>query len=316
MELNPALTGAYDGTFRLAAIYRDQWGGLVDNPWQTYGLAGDLRFKIGKQTHSDYVGGGVQFMSDRVQMFDFNTLGIKLSGAFHKHLDDRSRQFLSGGFYFGLLQRNVNLEALRFDDQFNGLDGYANSTREDLPINNFAFLDMGFGLNYTISTSENSRFSAGVSMAHINKPSASFSARTAEVIDPAEVPTYLRWSGYMSAVLALNRSVDLIPRIIVTGQKTSLAANIGSNVRFDLNKYETSALQLGAGLQFAQDLGNFKPASAYLFAGIEFGTVLLGLSYDMNLNDLANERDGQGVFEFSVTYIGAYENNAAFCPEF
>lgn len=316
LELNPALTGAYEGSFRLSAIYRDQWGGLVENPWQSYGISGDLRFNLTNRANTDYIGAGVEFLADRVALFDFNTLGIKLSGAFHKHLNANNKQYLSGGFNVGLIQRNVNFDALEFNDQFNGLDGYTNSTQEDLPINNYAFFDIGLGLNYAISPNDDLRLSMGGALQHINNPSASFSARTPEIEEPDEVQLYMRWLGYVSANIVLNNSVDIIPRVAVSGQKTSMFANVGANVRFDLNKYETSALQLGLGLQLAQDLGSITPASGYLFAGLELGSVLLGFSYDMNLDDLQNERDGQGIFEFSITYIGQYENISSFCPQF
>ena len=37
LELNPALTGAVEGTYRVSLSYRDQWSGLVDNPYKTFG---------------------------------------------------------------------------------------------------------------------------------------------------------------------------------------------------------------------------------------------------------------------------------------
>src|SRR5262245_20435253 len=41
MWLNPALTGAFDGDFRVTGIHRRQWGGLMQ-PFSTYGLSADL----------------------------------------------------------------------------------------------------------------------------------------------------------------------------------------------------------------------------------------------------------------------------------
>ena len=39
--LNPALTGAIDGDYRVSAIYRNQWGNIA-NGFSTIGLSGDL----------------------------------------------------------------------------------------------------------------------------------------------------------------------------------------------------------------------------------------------------------------------------------
>jgi len=62
--LNPALIGGSGGQFRLTAINRDQWGNVLDNSFQTFGAAIDVRFKQG--TSGDLVGAGVSFFKDKV----------------------------------------------------------------------------------------------------------------------------------------------------------------------------------------------------------------------------------------------------------
>ena len=42
MYLNPALTGGSDGDYRIAAIYRSQWGS-VGHPYRTTGVSADIR---------------------------------------------------------------------------------------------------------------------------------------------------------------------------------------------------------------------------------------------------------------------------------
>src|SRR6185503_1994890 len=39
--LNPALTGAFDGEYRISGIYRNQWGN-ISSPFSTPGLAVDF----------------------------------------------------------------------------------------------------------------------------------------------------------------------------------------------------------------------------------------------------------------------------------
>ncbi|RLA43167.1 MAG: hypothetical protein DRQ97_13105, partial [Gammaproteobacteria bacterium] len=156
-----------------------------------------MRFDVGKNGN-DFVGGGITFLSDKVGTFDFNTLGIKLSGAFHKSLDKQTKQYLSGGLYFGITQKNVNVEQLFFDDQFNGLNGYNFPTGEVFPENNFGFMDLGMGLNYAISPTDATQFTIGGSVAHLHEPSASFGSRTGEV-DVPDIKLYRKWTGYFSA---------------------------------------------------------------------------------------------------------------------
>lgn len=314
LEINPALTGAIEGSFRVSMGYRDQWNGALDNPYRTFALNGDVRFEIGQRS-SDFVAGGISFLADKVGTFDFNTNGIKLSGAFHKNLSDRNRQYLSGGLYFGLLQKNVNVEQLFFNDQFNGLDGYTFGTSEEFPANNFAFMDLGLGLNYAISPSDDLQLTIGGSVAHLNQPSATFSSRTSGSEDP-DIALNARWVAYISSVIGLSDDVDLLPRFAFYQQGEYVVMNFGTNVRFALNQYNTNAALFGAGVRFARDLESIAPSAAYLFAGIELGSFLLGINYDYNINDLVNERLGQGVLEFSVTFIGNYSNENTFCPTF
>ena len=46
MAMNPALAGAFDGKFRVGAIYRDQWRGALDNPFVTFSriLGHEIRY--------------------------------------------------------------------------------------------------------------------------------------------------------------------------------------------------------------------------------------------------------------------------------
>lgn len=62
LTLNPALTGTFDGKYRLAFIYRDQ------EPYKTFAGAIDLRFgfrNIGKR-YKDAFGVGVVFYNHKV----------------------------------------------------------------------------------------------------------------------------------------------------------------------------------------------------------------------------------------------------------
>ena len=96
LTLNPALTGAFDGKFRIAFIYRDQWRNVLDRPYVTYSAGMDLRFNVrypGKNIR-DGVGVGMLFYSDVNSGVDFNTNIIALSGAYHKALSKKDNQFL------------------------------------------------------------------------------------------------------------------------------------------------------------------------------------------------------------------------------
>ncbi|TNE50337.1 MAG: type IX secretion system membrane protein PorP/SprF, partial [Bacteroidetes bacterium] len=173
--LNPGLTGAFEGRYRVGTIYRDQWRKVLDNPIQTFAVAADLRFDApAKKVHDDAIGLGLMFFTDKVNVVDFNTTQIALSLAYHKALSADNRQFLSLGVQGGLTQRNVNYESLEFQDEFDGSTGYTLPTGETLPENNFAYPDVNIGLNYMARFGRTGAFFAGVALHHVLEPEVSF----------------------------------------------------------------------------------------------------------------------------------------------
>ena len=96
--LNPALSGQYDGKYRLSALYRDQWRGALENSLSSFGFNADTQFDLKKgRQFSDKVSVGLLLLNDRSRINDFNTNHIDLSGAFHKLLDKQKKQILSFG---------------------------------------------------------------------------------------------------------------------------------------------------------------------------------------------------------------------------
>jgi type IX secretion system PorP/SprF family membrane protein len=143
LTLNPALTGAFDGRYRVSGIYRDQWRNVLDEPYRTFSGAIDVRFDLAMNSrYKDAIAAGIMFFSDQVGVIDFNTNQMALSAAFHKGLDWDKKQFLTIGIQGSLSQRNVNYESLTFNDQFKSEEGFINPTGEVLPPNNFSFSDL------------------------------------------------------------------------------------------------------------------------------------------------------------------------------
>ena len=315
LTLNPALTGAFDGKYRLGAIYRDQWRNVLDQPYTTFAASVDVRFDLTLDNrYKDAFAVGLLFYNDRVSGIDFSTNQIALSGAFHKGLDYDKKQFLSLGVQAGLAQRNINYEQLLFDDQFNSVDGFTLDTQEDLPENNFAFSDFSVGLNYTYTPKRRTSFFVGAAMHHIFQPQVTFYDIENENGDSR---LFAKYSGQLSAQLPVSSLVSLSPRFLFAVQGPHVEINTGMNVRFQFNDYGSTALHIGS---WVRPVGDVEEAlgldAVVLMAGFELNNVLFGLSYDFNINDLTTTRNGQGAVEFSVNYLGEYDNEAVLCPKF
>ena len=317
LTLNPALTGAFDGTFRVGVIYRDQWRKVLENPYQNYSAAVDLRFGIDQRRGKarDYAAVGLMFFADKVGGLDFSTNQITLSGAFHKSLSPRNSQFISLGLQGAISQRNLNYEDLYFSDQFDGVGSYSDLTGEDLPANNFAFADFAVGLNYTLAPKAKTGLFIGLAMHHFLSPPISF-------YDPEEDQTpenklFPKYSAQFNLQVPLGEKIQFLPRAILGLQGPHLVATAGASFRFQLSNSGGLALHLGSWLRPVRDEDEaFRLDAVVGMVGMEYSNVLFGVSYDAHLTDLANTRQGQGALEISIAYLGNYNNDTVLCPKF
>jgi len=320
LTLNPALTGAFSGRYRVSGIYRDQWRGVLDQPYQTYAVALDVSFDVKTNSKKkDKVAIGLLFFTDKVNSIDFTTNQIALSGAYRKSLDRDNKQTLTLGIQAGLGQRNINYENITFDDQFNDLNSFDRPTRENLPENNFAFSDYAVGLSYSIAPRRDLSFNAGGALHHIFTPQVSFFAteENSDGIPLGDNKLFRKYSAQVSANIGLTDRVALIPRFLFANQGPHLEMNVGTNIRYGLNDFNGNAIQFGTWVRpVKNETGQFFMDAIVIMTGIELGGVLFGLSYDINVADLTTFRQGQSALEFSVTYLGDYENESVLCPKF
>jgi len=320
LTLNPGLTGAFNGRYRAAFIYRDQWRKLLDNPYSTFAASADVRIplKLIRSRSKDAVGVGVLFYNDRVPVIDFSTNQMILSLAYHKSLSPKNDHFLSLGAQAGIAQRNVNYENLFFEDQFNGLDGFYNVSGETLPENNFSYSDYSVGLSYTYAPEQKLGVYAGFAMFHLLEPEQSFYY---DPDRPDNSPTntlLMKYVAHLGLTIPIGSGVQIQPRGLVYSQGPHLAMNAGTNFRFLLSKTSSTALHLGGWARPVSGVDNKLTMDAVvLMTGIEMNNFLIGFSYDLNLDALNTAGSKQqSAFEISVAYLGQYEDDTVLCPKF
>ena len=326
LSLNPALTGAFDGKFRVSGAYRNQWNGILDRPFQTYTTALDFKFGVGQSgfKKKDLVGAGILFFTDKVGELDFSTTNIAISGAFHKALDRNSQQYLSLGFQGGIVQRNINYSSVTFQDQFNGLTGFNDPTAENLPENNFSFGDLSVGLNYAYTPAARTSLFIGAGVHHILTPSVSFYDRNDELGLFEDDPLDIKYSLQVSGSLPLGDHLSILPRFIGAAQGPHVKVDAGTNFRIGIGELQTIAIHIGG---YARVVANetetigsseiqpaaFDVPTAVALVGIEYSNILFGFSYDLHLQEVGL---GQNAFEISVAYLGEYEDDLLLCPKF
>ena len=301
-------------------IYRDQWRGVIDNPFTTTTAALDFRFpmKTGNRNNGDAASAGIMFMNDRVKVYDFTHNQIMASGAYHKMLDKATNQMLSGGLQIGIGQRNINYANLSFQDEFtiqpNGMSGYFGTTREALPTNNISYFDFSAGINYSYAPRNMPALYLGAAVSHINEPDISFYRRDDETLQPLTLDR--KYSAHIAGNIPLISTVSIQPRALFQLQGSSMQAVLGSNIRFQFDEFSTSALHLGTWFRGVKNNDGFGPDAVVALIGFEYHNVLFGTSYDIGASNLTAGAPGRGALEFSLAFLGSYENESLLCPQF
>ncbi len=319
LALNPALSGAFDGKYRVSMIYRDQGRNLLDEPWTTFGAAVDLRFGLDsyKKNRKDAFGVGILFFNDRNRSSNFFTNQIQVAGAFHKSLSNAGNHYLSGGLQLGIAQRNVNYGSITFSDQFNGLDGYTDPTGEDLPENNFSFFDMNIGVNYTYAPRNQIGIYAGAALHHVLEPQVSFYNTQENEADQNDNTLFQKYSAHIGLTIPMGERVQLLPRALVYLQGPHLAANAGTNFRFLLDDIQGTALHVGGWVRPVRSVDDEFGLDAVVgMVGLEYSNFLIGFSYDARVGGIADGNTRAGAFEISIAYLGQYVNETVLCPSF
>jgi len=311
MALNPAMSGLFDGRYRIGVNYRDQGRGSLDYPFRTFAGSFDLKFDFPRQSqYKDSYGVGLLFYTDRVSGFEFNTTNLSVSGAYHKALNPESNQYVSLGFQGGVIQRSVTYDNFIFQDQFNGTTGYTYNTREPLPDNSRAFADFSVGLQYTVAPTNKFGYYIGATMQHIGAPRISLK----EYSNVALNKMYRLYSGYAGFNIPVGYNLQLAPKVFVAAQGPHLEMIGGNNFRFLID--EKTALIAGPWIRFVR---NDKTVNPYSFSdfigliGLEYNKINLSISYD---HSFTAYRSKFGAMELTISYIGSYDNDDDFCPRF
>ncbi|MEO5907550.1 MAG: PorP/SprF family type IX secretion system membrane protein [Saprospiraceae bacterium] len=316
VDLNPAFAGSIDGRYRVSIGYRDQWRSMIESPFTTMGVYGDI--KIIQDRNDDFIGAGFSLITDKTAIFNVNQNILTLYGSYHKALNPDKGQYISGGLSLGIAQRSINYENVFFDDQFNGLDDYSLGTAEILPSNNFAFFDAGLGIKVDSKLGAYSGMSLGAAIDHIPGASISFYNRQEESnIEYPDIKLYRKVSGFVSLELASNEYVSILPRLLFQKQGPHQMLAAAALVKFDITNYDNQSVHFGGGVRLNQTTSSaLKPSTFYLLAAYEVKGLLIGLSHDMVITSLAADDPGKGAFELSISFTGFYDNEESLCPTF
>jgi type IX secretion system PorP/SprF family membrane protein len=296
--LNPALAGSVYDT-RVTGAYRTQWGS-VGKAYQTYGVAFEqsIKYKKLKGSHFAVIGSIFRDVAGDAKLSNINpNIGL----CYVQTLSRSSK--LSAGLQGGFMYKTMDVNALRWDNQFNGYDydSALPSGEPNTPRSAITAYDAGGGINYSyaqserfISAKDGNKFNVGVAAFHYQIPKNSFFQSTEK--------TMTRYIGYVNAEINIPRSKNaLLPSAVFILQGPHREFLVGSLFKFILSETSTrtslrkpTSLAIGGQYRFKDAI---IPTILY-----QYDRYAIGISYDINVSALTPASKRNGGLEVMLRY--------------
>jgi type IX secretion system PorP/SprF family membrane protein len=306
LTMNPALTGKFDGVFRVAGNYRNQWPS-INNAYITGTASVDMGILKNRIPEGDQFGIGIMGFTDRAGNGALTSNYGALSVAYHKSLDENSFHQLGAGFQGTYMNKRLNSSKIVFQDQLTpfGFTGVSSETFAGQQLN-LNYFDLNAGVFYNGSTNGYNNFYLGASMYHINRPKETFQqggnftlATRTTIQAGGKIPI----GSYNFIHLAANHSMQAKAHNTIVGGSFSL--NVNNDEENPTNVY------LGSWYRFGD--------AVIPYMGLEFGEWHFGASYDVNTSQLKTASNARGGIEISLIYIKKYVDpnmRKLNCPKF
>jgi type IX secretion system PorP/SprF family membrane protein len=291
LTVNPAFTGGFSGTWRAAAIYRNQWNS-VTTPFVTYGASFDLPV-VHNLSQDDYLAVGAQLYNDRSGDGNLNNFSGLLSVAYHKFLGTNLDKVLSFGVQGGYTQKSIDLSKLYFGDEFINGNFQPGTTGEQL-TNRVNYMTINAGLSWSHRTGERFGYQLGVGANNLNQPKESFMKQKNK-----DVGLGMRYTGQLGAIWQVSNRFSLRPGALYQYQSSAQELVAGNEFHVIVGDYEIPSVATGLFLGAWYRNNDAIMATA----GIEFKGFRVGVAYDYNISDLSKATKNYGGFEIALRYI-------------
>jgi len=303
--LNPSLVGNYDGSYRISAIYRDQWSSAVGKSgFKTIGADVDFCLLEG-YLRTDKLAIGVGFFNDRSGSAGLSILNANLTVAYHKGFGKTGQHRLSVALQGAFVQKRV--EDPLFGDQFLG----HNQTPLNASAENFnrGFMqgDFNAGLYWRSNFKDKIKLGIGFGAYHLITPKqSSVTSQTTLTTDKNSVlPRKFNADLNLEAFLGKKNKVSISPEILVMYQQPFMEILPGLSATYYFNTGFRTNNSISAGLRFRYSGLKGGTADAVIpMVNAEFRNVRLGFAYDVNVSSLKTSTTNRGAFEISLTYVG------------
>lgn len=288
LNVNPALTGIFNGDKRITGSVRDQWR-FVPVPWFTFSGAFDMKY-YPQDSEKSFWGFGANFNYDRQGDSRINLSTLNLSASYNYILNPSN--VLTGGLLVGVSTRGFDTQDLTWDKQWNGdtFDAGAGSG-EAFDATRVNFLETAGGVNYRWQKTERTKIDLGVGVFHLIEPSVSY-------YDGDEEKLPRRFNVMALGNFQLLDGLDLQLHGLHQRQEEYDETIVGALGKIYINQARGKETQVHLGFGYRTS-GSLIPTFA-----IEYRSIYASFSYDADITDFNDLGDSnRGGPEFHVRYI-------------
>lgn len=295
--LNPALTGNFEGDYRLVLNYRRQWASFMDNPFETSAAAFDMPLPQNFIKTGTFAG-GLQFFSDKSGLASLSNQTVLFSVSYQRFIDKNKIHQFSGGLQAGIVTKKIDYSNLTFKSQNvdNNLDA-SYPSGENLNDNSFSYFDLNGGVLVNSVITQKLKTMGGISFFHLTKPNESFVGNNDNKLN-------LRYVLHGSANYILKPNVNLMPALIIMNQSKAQEINLGATISYMMKSDKFSNVALYFGTWVRTSVMNTNIDAVIPSTGLQYHQWKLGISYDINVSSLRAMSNMRGGPEISIIYIG------------
>ncbi len=291
LYINPALTGNHECDFRAGANFRQQAASFTV-PFETYTAWGDGRLYPGFLSRRSWIGLGGHFYYDNAGDGELKKIQGMGFFSFSQGFNSDNSLYGSLGVGVGVTNRSIDMTKLIFDNQWDPINLEFNpdlSTGEPLSTNSIFYFDFNLGIMVHQLVSEKLQYEVGASISHINRPQESFFGEPNKVGMKYIVHGDVEW--------LLSSRILLQPAVYFIFQENVTETNIGANLVFG-----ATSVKLLAGLwtRVGRDI--------IPTLGIEYSSLNLMFSYDVNISQQHAASNYRGGFEISLVKRFCYSS--------
>lgn len=302
IQLNPALSGDFQGTYRIGGLYRAQWFSVVESygnsfqtadlfvdvnvirgfrkqDWLSVGLGYSVIDQAGSLGSNENSSGGISNnffnMGAAYHLSNKKRTNIFTIGVQRSSVSTTSNRLVIGDTRYSIVNQALSMDGSNFNMRAN-MDGDLESS----------FSDWQFGLTYN-NRGKDSEFKIGVSAARLFNPRFTLGGLRSD-IDPliaafAEYQMPMGRSGTWIKPSLLYMTQGPANEVVVQGR-------VGKPMNEDLSLNGGLGLRMGDAIQ--------------VLLGADYKQYKIGASYDINISGLSAASSTIGAFELGLIYTG------------